>query len=75
MAEKQAPHVEQALAESASGNDDQKKAAQKRLDAAGYVRAAKARAGNAGNADGEDEGEDKASRAPQGRRAPGRQQA
>lgn len=68
MAEKQAPHVEQALAEAASGNDDQKKAAQKRLDAAGYKRAAQARTAEA-------EGDDKASRAPQGRRAPGKQQA
>jgi hypothetical protein len=68
MAEKQAPHVEQALAEAASGNDDQKKAAQKRLDAAGYKRAAQPRTAEA-------EGDDKASRAPQGRRAPGKQQA
>lgn len=71
MAEKQAPHVEQALAEAASGNDDQKKAAQKRLDAAGYRRAAKVRAAETADA----ESDDKASRAPQGRRAPGRQQA
>lgn len=68
MAEKQAPHVEQALAEQASGNDDQKRAAQKRLDAAGFVRAAEKRSAAA-------EEDDKATRAPQGRRAPGRQQA
>lgn len=72
MTDKQPSHVEQALAELESGNDEQKKAAQKRLDAAGFARAAKARA--AVTEDG-DKGEDKASRAPQGRRAPGKQQA
>jgi hypothetical protein len=71
MSDKQPPHVEQALAESAStSNDEQKKAAQKRLDAAGYVRATRAQA-----ADAEVDDKDKASRAPQGRRAPGKQQA
>lgn len=69
MTDKQPAHVEQALAELASAdNDEQKKAAQKRLDAAGYERAAQARSAAA-------EGDDKAERAPQGRRAPGKQQA
>lgn len=68
MTDKQPSHIEQALAESASGNDEQKKAAQKRLDAAGYKRAAQTRTADA-------EGDDKAARAPQGRRAPGKQQA
>lgn len=73
MAEKQAPHVEQALAEAASGNDEQKKAAQKRLDAAGYQRAAKARPTTAEGDQGNEDA--KLRRAPEGRRAPGRQQA
>jgi hypothetical protein len=68
MSDKQPPHVEQALAELASGSDEQKKAAQKRLDAAGHKRAAQARTADA-------EGDDKAGRAPQGRRTPGKQQA
>ena len=71
MIDKQPSHVEQALAEmSSADNDEQKKAAQKRLDAAGYKRATQARTAEA---DGDDK--DKASRAPQGRRAPGKQQA
>lgn len=73
MAEKQAPHVEQALAEAASGNDEQKRAAQKRLDAAGFQRAAKARTTVAEGDEGKDDA--KLRRAPEGRRTPGRQHA
>lgn len=75
MAEKkQAPHVEQALAEAAGAtNEEQVKAAQKRLDATGYKAAAKERAAaaDAGQVDGN--GDDKRRRPPQGRQAPAKQ--
>lgn len=71
MTEKQPPHVEQALAEMAGAeNEDQKRAARKRLEAVGYREAAHAR-----KAAAEDSDEPKADRAtPQGRRAPSKQQ-
>lgn len=50
MAEKQAPHIEQALAEAAGAtNEEQIKAANKRLAATGHLEAAKARADAAGS--------------------------
>lgn len=68
MTDKLPSHIEQALAELDTGSDEQKRAAQKRLDAAGHKRAVQARAAEA-------DGEEKASRAPQGRRPPGKQHA
>lgn len=72
MADKQAPHIEQALAEVAGAtNEEQTKAARKRLDATGYEDPAKARrAAAADSGDADDEARRR--RAPQDRRAPGK---
>lgn len=72
MADKQPVHVAQALNEIAgTENADQIRAARKRLAAAGYEDAAKER-----RAAAEDDETPKVARsAPQGRRAPGKQQA
>jgi hypothetical protein len=52
MTEKQPPHVEQALAELAgTTNEDQRRAARKRLAATGYEEAAQARAADMAEGD------------------------
>lgn len=71
MSEKQPPpHVQQALNElEGTGNEDQRTAARKRLAASGYEEAAQAR-----RASTEGDSAKAARSAPQGRRAPAKQQ-
>lgn len=67
MAEKQPAHVVQALNELANtDNEDQVRAARKRLAAAGYEHAAQSRAQAADDDDGDGGGEDRKT-APKGR--------